>query len=498
MCLRMCKSVCQKSTIPAAHSKKQGVTHIQLNRSFSSCRLRGRTLLGMQSSVAGDHVVGQVERWCCEITNREVRLPLRVEPDSDGSCRYVVTTDARKHDELIRIPGDAVITLADVNDDPELKDICSERSEVVSLALFVSKQRYMGEESTWHVLLSTMPTSVDSPVFWEDEDRDRLLKGSPVLDESRIRGLELEKEWESLVESVKETPSWFSKQSFMESMSVVLSHATFLPKAQCFALVPILGGFPKTGGLRGCIVDYNVDENAVTVVASATYTAGDEIKVYDGRSNGELLMATGAVEAYNPSDYLTLNASLVAADRLYSMKEEIASAMGLSASMEFPIYEDRLATQHLAFLRMARITDPALFAKVSFEEDSIVSQENEYEVLQLIMADARELLQGYSTGIEDDMKELQREDLTRRERVSAMLRLGEKRILRGTMDGVRRRLAPIRGIPTKSGGLEDPNADLIEIFETIESIPMAPKKLWESFSSWARGDNDPDFPSRGR
>lgn len=29
------------------------------------------------------------------------------------------------------------------------------------------------------------------------------------------------------------------------------------------------------------------------------------------------------------------------------------------------------------------------------------------------------------------------------------LRLGEKRILRGTMDGVRRRLAPIRGIPTK-------------------------------------------------
>lgn len=31
------------------------------------------------------------------------------------------------------------------------------------------------------------------------------------------------------------------------------------------------------------------------------------------------------------------------------------------------------------------------------------------------------------------------------------LRLDEKRILRGTMDGVRRRLAPIRGIPTKVG-----------------------------------------------
>lgn len=35
---------------------------------------------------------------------------------------------------------------------------------------------------------------------------------------------------------------------------------------------------------------------------------------------------------------------------------------------------------------------------------------------------------------------------------SLQLRLGEKRILRGTMDGVRRRLAPIRGIPTKVMG----------------------------------------------
>lgn len=428
----------------------------------------------------------------------EARLPLLMEQDSDGNYRYLVTSAVAKSEEFIRIPGDVAITLADVEQDPELKDICRGRSEVVSLALFVTKQRHLGEGSMWHVLLSTLPASVDSPVFWEDEDREMLLRGSPVLDESTKRALELENEWKSLRESAGQSLSWLSKHSFMKSMSVVLSHAVFLPSAQCFALVPVVGGFQKTGSLRGCVVDYSVDENAVIVAASTSYEVGDEIKVYDGRSNGELLMATGAVEAYNPSDYLTLNASLVAADRLYAMKEEIASAMGLSATMEFPIYEDRLANQHLAFLRMARITDPALFAKVSFEEDSIISVENEYEVLQLIMADAREILQGYSTGIEDDIKELQRGDLTGRERVSAMLRLGEKRILRGTMDGVRRRLAPIRGIPTKSGGLEDPNADLMEIFETIESIPMAPKKLWESFSSWARGDNDPDFPSRGR
>jgi histone-lysine N-methyltransferase SETD3 len=31
------------------------------------------------------------------------------------------------------------------------------------------------------------------------------------------------------------------------------------------------------------------------------------------------------------------------------------------------------------------------------------------------------------------------------------------------MDAVRRRLAPIRGIPTKSGGMQDPNADIKEV-----------------------------------
>lgn len=157
----------------------------------------------------------------------------------------------------------------------------------------------------------------------------------------------------------------------------------------------------------------------------------------------------------------------------------------------------------------------------------------------------------------------------------SQLRLGEKRILRGTMDGVRRRLAPIRGIPTKvrcgctaglllvdcsspgehwclvrlrllllgalhpaaaldavqcssaahtwggstclrhsarprstclpcccllparralqSGGMQDPNADLIEIFDTIEQLPSAPKKLLDGFGRWLSGKDDPDW-----
>ena len=57
----------------------------------------------------------------------------------------------------------------------------------------------------------------------------------------------------------------------------------------------------------------------------------------------------------------------------------------------------------------------------------------------------------------------------------------------------RRRLAPIRGIPTKGGKMVSPNADLEDIFSTIENIPNAPKKLFAGIRSWARGDKDPTW-----
>lgn len=59
-----------------------------------------------------------------------------------------------------------------------------------------------------------------------------------------------------------------------------------------------------------------------------------------------------------------------------------------------------------------------------------------------------------------------------------------------------RRLAPIRGIPTKSGDMADPNADLREVFDTIEALPSLPSKLVGGLMSWARGEQDPDWKKK--
>jgi protein-histidine N-methyltransferase len=94
---------------------------------------------------------------------------------------------------------------------------------------------------------------------------------------------------------------------------------------------------------------------------------------------------------------------------------------------------------------------------------------------------------------EEDKKSLQARDLSVRQRLAIMQRLSEKDILQSTTDAIRARLAPIRGIPTKKGKLEDPNQDLLDIFETVEK---GPQKLVSSIKRWASGADDPEFSKR--
>ena len=51
---------------------------------------------------------------------------------------------------------------------------------------------------------------------------------------------------------------------------------------------------------------------------------------------------------------------------------------------------------------------------MSFEDDVVLSQMNEYEVLQLLMGDCRERIAAYSTNAEDEVKLLQRPETTPR------------------------------------------------------------------------------------
>ena len=415
---------------------------------------------------------------------------------------------------LLTIPGDLAVTAVDAREHPVVGEMATDADEIGALALWLVAERGTGAASASAPLLRSLPPATNTPILWPDAERAALLRGSPTLAEARARDAALDAAWAGLEGravaaglggggggGAATTPA-DARAAWRAAVSVVLARAAYLPAAGCFALLPLIGGAARTGSPDGASLDYEPDSGAAVLTAGRPYTPGEAVALADGRPSGELALSAGALfeatPGANPADCLTVDVGLVPADRLREAKEAILGSLGYAPSRQpFPIAADRMPLGLLAYLRLARVADAAALAAVSFTADTPVSATNEYEVLQLLLGECRDRLAGYEGPAEEDTKMLQRPGLSPRQVLAARLRLTEKSILQGTMDAVRRRLAPIRGIPTKDGSMRAANADLLEVFDLLEGLPALPGKVWGGLTGWARGDNDPDWKKKG-
>jgi hypothetical protein len=55
---------------------------------------------------------------------------------------------------------------------------------------------------------------------------------------------------------------------------------------------------------------------------------------------------------------------MLAMHRYYGMKQQLLESFGFTTDERFPVYADRFPIQLLSYLRLSRIQDPGLFAKV--------------------------------------------------------------------------------------------------------------------------------------
>lgn len=66
-------------------------------------------------------------------------------------------------------------------------------------------------------------------------------------------------------------PTTFNEAAFMRAFSVVLASATYLPAAECFALLPLAGLMGRTGNDNGCDLDFDAASGCVVVRAGRQY-----------------------------------------------------------------------------------------------------------------------------------------------------------------------------------------------------------------------------------
>ena len=439
--------------------------------------------------------------------------------DKRGVLGVTLGKDVSADDIVLRVPQSVAVTTVDVGGCPIVSGLAEGRAELIGLALWLCAERIKGDASEWAPYVKTLKANPEAPLFWENEQDFALLKGSPVRQDAEERAKSAVEEFESILAVIKSDPvayppeayEFFTKERFVNALATVCAKATWLPSAACYALVPVLDLIPicgspvpgvrppsaSDGRVRCGPADYDFDSECVLLRSTSKAAANSTVLQIDPlqRNNGELFLNLGAVDSTHPGDYLYMSTEIISSDRLYTAKKQVLEGMGMSAERQlFPVYEDRLPTQLYSYLRFARVQDPGEMMAVSFEEDKIVSVMNEYEILQLLMGDCRELMSEYDTNEEDELNLLKNVDkkLSYREIETAKLRMSEKKLIGATMTAVRKRLAPIRGIPTKQG-LEDPNQDLLDIFSAIESIPNKPKEMFQDFKKWARGDYEDEF-----
>mmetsp|Transcript_4662 Transcript_4662/g.11038 ORF Transcript_4662/g.11038 Transcript_4662/m.11038 type:complete len:518 (-) Transcript_4662:222-1775(-) len=429
--------------------------------------------------------------------------PQRFPDDMGDRVGFVVSgADVPKDGVVMSVPESLAVTRIDAEDHELVGGIAAQSSELTALTLLLLAERAKGDSSPHSSLFASLPECTLTPLLWEDAELDEYLAGSPVLPEAKERRRALEQQWQLLHDQffskdpTKFPAEVFGKAPFMRAFSVVMGHAVYLPSAECFALMPIASLLERTGNeSAGCTLDYDADSKSAVLTTPRPLRNGTEILISDPRPNSELILATGRVYASNPSDFLLWKANLIQTDRYFMLKNQVLESLGYGIEEEFPVYADKMPTQLLAYLRMARVQDPGLLAKVNFEKDIILSDLNEYEILQILMGDCRERLQAYPLSVEEEIKYSQDPKLSPKQRLACQLRTEEKRIISGTMDGVRNKLAPIRGIPTKQG-LQNPNQDLLDIFAFWDSVPRLPQIVIGNIASWARGDTDPDWKKK--
>lgn len=221
-------------------------------------------------------------------------------PAGDQRVGFVATADTGQGEVLLVVPEELAITSVDAEKHPLVGPVAQQCSELVALTLWLLAERAQGPDSKYTALLATLPEATLSPILWTDADIGDRLRGSPSMQEAKNRKSAMVRQWEvlaaqHLTDGGRFPPAVFNEQAFCQAFSVVIGHATYLPSAECFSLLPLVSIMGRTGEDSGARLDFNAEQGAVVLTASRPYREGQEVLLADGRPNGELLLSTGSL-----------------------------------------------------------------------------------------------------------------------------------------------------------------------------------------------------------
>lgn len=413
-----------------------------------------------------DSRLGVFWTWFLEksqLNAAKVPVRPRIVPEGLG---LVAERNLGSGDDIFNVPDSICITKETVKASPIGKYV-TELKPWIGLALFLISERN-NTESSWKAYLDILPTELDLPLFWTEEELSEI-QGTQLLGSVESYREYLETEFKRLQEEVLSSYSSvfdaeiFTRDAFIWAFGILRSR-TFPPlTGEDIALVPLadfinhgLGGSVPAKAIwekrEGSLFDR---QKMVAMRAGRSYSAGDQVFLEYGqdKSNGQLALDFGFAEketamgaskniGRRSRDSFTLTLEIAESDRLFDDKADIAELNGMSTTAYFDLLRGEGPPEDmLTYLRLTALGGPDSFLLEALFRNAVwghlglpVSRENEEAVCQAMIDGCRSALSGFKTSIEQDIRLLKDTGLSVRQETAVIVRLGEKQILVELLD----------------------------------------------------------------
>ncbi|BGP00553.1 Ribosomal lysine N-methyltransferase 4 [Rhodotorula toruloides] len=312
--------------------------------------------------------------------------------------------------------------------------------------------------SSWEPYFSLLPTQFESLMFWSPEEFEEL-EGSTVL--NKVGRDEADEEFEQTVKpfvakhaNVFGNPDNYTAELFHRMGSLVLSRSFHVDAKEPeededsdeeeeeredvgdVAMVPFADILNAKSGCDNARLFFEL--NTLDMMSTARISAGSQIfNTYADPPNSDLLRRYGHVDEVNEADLVEVGLETVVdlVGQAQGLEEEEREAkaewlLELGIDDTFSIETNYKIPEEMVSAIKAFLLTPEEYAKAQKKESPPKPK------LDAASADwARKILDKrlseYKTSIEEDEALLKESALPQRKRMAVIVRLGEKRILRG-------------------------------------------------------------------
>lgn len=427
---------CPSKTKPSLHHFK--------NRSLS--------LNSILSTEADPKIPQTVERfwqWLKDEGVVSAKTPVKpgIVPEGLG---LVATRDISKNDVVLEVPKKFWIN-PDAASASEIGSICSGLKPWISVALFLLRERFKGEESKWKYYFDVLPESTDSSIYWSEEELLEI-QGTQLLSttlgvKEYVQNEFVKVEEEIILPNKQLFPFPIALDDFFWAFGMLRSRAFSRLRNQNLVVIPF-------ADLINHSVKVTTEDHAYEVRGPAglfswdylfqlrsplSLKAGEQVFIqYDlNKSNADMALDYGFIEPSSGRDAFTLTLEISEADQFYADKLDIAELSGLGESSYFDIkYGQPLQTAMLQYLRLLALGGTDAFLLESIFRNKVwgflelpVSRANEELICQVVRGACKSALSGYHTTIEEDEKLLEEGNLSPRLATAVGVRIGEKKVL---------------------------------------------------------------------